>query len=105
MPIGAVQTFISTSNSLLVVGKALVDNLADTGVETLKLLELGRNVGGGRLGWEDAHEARQQTVDHAYHTHIGTVHARRNTALQRLETRQNHLLPLCNIHAMHIYLN
>jgi len=37
-------------------------------------------------------------VDHADDPRVGAVHTRRNASLQRLETRQYHLLPLYHIH-------
>ena len=98
--IGVIQMTIINRNWLFIVDESLVDNLTDTRVQALQFFELGRDVGICRLSREDARESRQQTVDHADHAGVGTVHARRDAALQRLETRQYHLLPLCNIHTM-----
>ena len=79
---------------LLIVCESLVDHLADTGVQALQLLVLGRDVGRGGLGGENAHEAREQRVHGADHLVIGARHAGRDAALQRLEARQNNISPL-----------
>ena len=97
-----------TCHLLLVLGESLVHDLADTGIETLEFLILGRDIRGGWLRGEDAHEAREETVHGADHLRVGACHAGCDTTLQRLEAQQNHLLSLAtkklNIRSYYIVL-
>lgn len=79
---------------LLVFRETLVNDLADAGIEALELFILGGDIGGGGLRGEDTHESGQEAVDGADHLRVGTRHACGDPALEGLEARQDHLLPL-----------
>ena len=69
------------TDSLLVVGEPLVDDLADAGVQTVELLVLRGDARRRRLGGEDVHQSRQQRVYRADDLRVGTRHAGGDAAL------------------------